>query len=138
MGRTITKQEIAGFDSEEFKGRILEIQTLKEVDKGVKYLSGFKLLGFDTETRPAFRKGSSYGVSLIQLATDETCLLFRLNKIGFPMPLIDLLSNPAILKIGLSLRDDFSSMGRRMKFTPSGFIDLQKLVGEHDIDDISL
>jgi ribonuclease D len=138
MGRTITKEEIAGFDNEEFKGRIFEIQNLKDTDKAVKYLSAFKMLGFDTETRPAFRKGNLYGVSLLQLSTDEACFLFRLNKIGFPDPLISLLSNPGILKIGLSLRDDFSTMSRRIKFTPAGFIDLQKLVGRHDIDDISL
>jgi ribonuclease D len=138
MGLTITKEEIARFDTEEFKGRIFEIQTLEGAKKGVEYLSGFNLLGFDTETRPAFRKGSSYGVSLIQLSTSDDCFLFRLNKIGFPAPLINLLSNPSILKIGLSLRDDFSSMGRRMKFTPDGFIDLQQVAVKHGIDDISL
>jgi ribonuclease D len=138
MGRTITREEIALFNNEEFKGRIFVIQHLNDTDKAVKYLLAFKQLGFDTETRPTFRKGSLYGVSLIQLSTHDTCFLFRLNKIGFPASLIDLLSNADILKIGLSLRDDFSSMSRRMKFTPGGFIDLQKLVGEYGIDDISL
>jgi ribonuclease D len=138
MGRTITKKEIATLDNEEFKGQIVEIQTLKDTDKAVGHLSAFKYLGFDTETRPAFKKGNSYGVSLLQLSTDDACFLFRLNRMGFPLPLIELLSSPCIWKIGLSLHDDFSSMGRRMKFTPAGFLDLQKLVGKHDIDDISL
>jgi ribonuclease D len=138
MGRTITKKEIAAFDNEEFKGKIFEIQTLKDIEEVVSYLDTFKYLGFDTETRPAFRKGNLYSVSLLQLSTNETCFLFRLNKIGFPKPLIELLSNSGTLKIGLSLHDDFSSMSRRMKFTPAGFIDLQKLVGEYGIDDISL
>jgi ribonuclease D len=95
-------------------------------------------LGFDTETRPSFKKGSSNGVALIQLATHDICFLFRLNIIGFPPDLIRLLSNPDMLKIGLSLRDDFHSMGRRMKFIPQGFVDLQNIVTRHDIEELSL
>jgi ribonuclease D len=138
LGRTITKEEIAAFKNEEFKGRIFEIEHRENVNEAIRYLFGFSRLGFDTETRPSFRKGNSHGVSLIQLATDDSCFLFRLNKIGFPAPLIRLLSNPSILKIGLSLRDDFSSMGRRLEFVPAGFLDIQNIVKEHDIDDISL
>ena len=138
MGKTITKEEIAKLDIEEFKGRIREIQTLEDANKAIEYLSKFEMVGFDTETRPAFRKGNTYGVALIQLATDDVCMLFRLNKIGFPPSLIQFLSNPNILKVGLSLKDDFCSMNRRQQFTPAGFIDLQKLVKEHGIDDISL
>ena len=136
--KTITKEEIAKFEIEEFKGRICEIQTLDEANKAIEYLSKFEMVGFDTETRPAFRKGNTYGVALIQLATDDVCMLFRLNKIGFPPSLIQFLSDTNLLKIGLSLKDDFCSMHRRQKFIPAGFIDLQKMVKEHDIEDISL
>ncbi len=138
MGKTITKEEIAQFKTEEFTGQIFEIQTLEEANEAVAYLSKFEMLGFDTETRPAFKKGSVYGVSLIQLATDDICFLFRLNKISFPPSLIKLLSNPQILKIGLSLKDDFLSMGRRMRFVPHGFIDLQTIVKNYGIEEMSL
>ena len=138
MGRSITKEEIATYEVEEFPGQIIVVDKLFDADKAVEFLSGFKMIGFDTETRPAFRKGSIHEVALIQLATDEICYLFRLNIMGFPLSLIRLLSNPEILKIGLSLRDDFSSMGRKLKFTPDGFIDIQKIVHEYDILDISL
>jgi ribonuclease D len=138
LGRAITKEDIAKFDNEEFRGQIIEVQTVDKVAESIRVLSQSKILGFDTETRPAFKKGSSYRVSLIQLSTNDTCFLFRLNKIGFPPELIRLLSDLNPLKIGLSLRDDFLSMSRRMKFTPAGFIDLQKIVAENDIDDMSL
>ncbi len=138
MGKSITKEEIAGLEVEEFNGRIIVVQSLTEAEKAVAYLSSFSRIGFDTETRPAFKKGSVNGVALIQLATDDTCFLFRLNMIGFPECLIQLLANPEIEKIGLSLRDDFTSMGRRMKFTPQGFVDLQSIVNQYDISDISL
>jgi ribonuclease D len=138
MGQTITKETISLFPTEEFTGQIVEIRTIEACEEAVYYLSNFEMLGFDTETRPTFRKGNMNGVALIQLSTNDICFLFRLSITGFPMALIKLLSNPGILKIGLSLRDDFQSMGRRMKFTPQGFVDLQKIVKEHDIEDLSL
>jgi len=136
--RSITKEEIAAFNTEEFNGRIFVIDTPDKADKAVIYLSGFKDLGFDTETRPSFKKGNLNSVALIQLATDNRCYLFRLNKIGISSSLIRLLSNANIRKIGLSLKDDFNTMSRRMKFTPEGFIDLQKMVSEYNIADMSL
>jgi ribonuclease D len=138
VGRSITKEEISALDTEEFKGRIHVVDNLEDSDKAVACLSRSKWIGFDTETRPTFKKGNINSVALIQLATNERCFLFRLNKIGFVPSLLNLLSDQEILKIGLSLRDDFMSMGRRLKFTPRGFIDLQKIVSQHDIEDISL
>ena len=136
--RSITREEIATFDTEEFYGRIFVIDTPEQAEQAVKYLSGFTNLGFDTETRPSFKKGNLNSVALIQLATDERCYLFRLNRVGFSSSLIQLLSDANIMKIGLSLKDDFTTMSRRMKFTPQGFIDLQKIVPKYNIADISL
>jgi len=138
LGKTITKEDVAAYPAEVFNGRIIEIATIDQCEEAVKYLFGFGRLGFDTETRPTFKKGNTNSVSLIQLTTGDTCFLFRTNIIGFPPVLIELLSNPGILKIGLSLQDDFHSMGRRMKFTPQGFIDLQKIIKNYGIEDISL
>jgi ribonuclease D len=138
VGKSITKEEISNFSAEEFTGRIYVVDNPVDSEKAVHYLYRFKMLGFDTETRPSFKKGLLRSVSLVQLSTLDTCFLFRLNGSGFPPALVKLLSNPEVLKIGLSLRDDFLSMSRRMKFTPRGFIDLQKIVQEHGIEDISL
>ena len=136
--RSITKEEIAKFNTEEFEGRIFVVDTQDKTDEAVEYLSGFNNLGFDTETRPTFKKGNMNNIALIQLATDNQCYLFRLNRIGFSPSLIRLLSDAKVRKIGLSLKDDFNSMSRRMKFTPQGFLDLQKIVSDHNIADLSL
>ena len=138
MGQTITKENIAAYPAEKFNGRIEEIRTTDECKKAINYLSGCGILGFDTETRPTFRKGSVNSVSLIQLSTNDTCFLFRVSIFGFSPELIQLLSNPGILKIGLSLLDDFQSMRRRARFTPQGFIDLQNVVKNYNIEDLSL
>ncbi len=136
--KSITKEEIASFPVEEFSGRIIVAQTEKEVEKAVQYLEDLPMVGFDTETRPAYKKGTVRGVALMQLSTDDTCFLIRLNLTDFPPCLIRFLSNPDIKKIGLSLRDDFLSMNRRTKIEPKGFIDLQQIVPAYGIADISL
>jgi ribonuclease D len=138
LEKTITKEEISLFPVEEFAGQICEIKTEKETEDAVDYLSKFEMLGFDTETRPSFKKGHVNGVALIQLSTDDICFLFRLNKIDYSPVLIRLLSNSKTLKIGLSLKDDFQSIRRKMKFTPEGFVDLQKIVSQYGIKDIGL
>ena len=136
--RSIKKEEIAALNTEEFNGSIYVVDTLAKADKAVEYLSGFKNIGFDSETRPTFKKGSLNNVALVQLATNKRCYLFRLNRIDSSSSLIRLLSDENIKKIGLSLKDDFTSISRRMKFVPQGFVDLQKIIQEYDIEDKSL
>ena len=138
MESSITKEDISILEQETFEGRIIVVQSLPEAEKAVKYLSEYSMVGFDTETRPAYKKGAHHSVALIQLSTEDTCFLFRLNMIGFPQCLVDFFSNPNIKKIGLSLRDDFAAINRRQSFMPNGFIDLQTIVQEYGIADISL
>ncbi len=135
---SITKEEIAELPIEEFKGRIFVVLTEKETERAVDYLMKFPLLGFDTETRPSFRKGQRHKVALMQLSTDDTCFLFRLNRIGIPAPLERLLASPEVKKIGLSLRDDFGALRKRSDMEPSNFVDLQNIVGDYGIDAASL
>lgn len=135
---TITKDEIAQLSIEEFPGRIIVVDTVKNADKAVQYLSLFPMIGFDTETRPSFKKGMRYKVALMQLSTDEVCFLFRLNRIGFPSSLKDFLTSRQHMKIGLSLRDDFCAIRRSADIQLENFVDLQQMVGEYGIEDSSL
>jgi ribonuclease D len=136
---TITKEELAGLEPEAFCGRIIVADNALDARKAVEFLSRSAMLGFDTESRPSFRKGSRQTVALVQIATADTCVLFRSNKgHGFYPALVELLTNPDILKIGLSLRDDFNSISRNHHFVPLGFIDLQDMVHNYGIEELSL
>ena len=134
----IEKSEITSMPTVTFPGRIITINTAADVDKVVKALSKEKLLGFDTETRPAFRKGVQYKVSLLQLSTADTCFLIRLCRTGLPDSLVAFLENPEITKVGVSLHDDYQALARRRRFKAGGFFDLQKHVGSFGIDEMSL
>jgi ribonuclease D len=135
---SITKEEIAQLPIEEFAGRIILIDTEKDAEKAVSYLYKFPIIGFDTETRPSFKKGQHNKISLMQISTANTCFLFRLNHIGIPDVLKDFLSDSQVMKIGLSLRDDFGAMNKRVEIKPANFVDLQNMVGAYGIKEASL
>ena len=138
MGLTITKQQIAELDRVVYNGDIIVVDHIAQVKDAVNHLSSKTVIGFDTETKPAFKRGQINNVALLQRATEEECYLFRLNKIGFPEELEDLMSNANVKKIGLSLRDDFAALRKRTGKTPENFIDLQLFVDKFDIEDNSL
>lgn len=121
-----------------FPGRIITIINESDADKAVDYLLTCDILGVDTETRPTFKKGQQHKVALLQVATHDTCFLFRLSDIGLPKSVIHLLEDKQIPKVGLSWHDDLLSLSKREKFTPGYFIDLQNLVGTLGIKDLSL
>lgn len=133
----IIKADIAQMPIELFIGRTIVIHSTSDVEKAVCYLKGFPILGIDTETRPSFAKGKTYDVSLMQVSTEDTCFLFRLNYIGMPNALIELLQSSQ-LKVGLSLKDDIHSLHRKYSFEPNGFLDLQGYVKEMGIEAQSL
>ena len=109
-----------------------------EAEKAVDFLLSRDILGVDTETRPSFKKGETHMVSLLQVSTSDVCFLFRLNHIGITPAILRLLENKAVPMVGLSLHDDMLSLHKRVAFTPGFFIDLQDLVGELGIEDLSL
>lgn len=123
-----------------FDGRIIVIQSEGEAKRAVDYLLTFPRVGIDTETRPTFRPGHQgmNPVSLLQVATDKVCFLFRLTFMGLPDCLVRLLTDTRLQKIGLSLHDDWLQLQRRATFTPQNYIELQEQVKHLGIEDMSL
>lgn len=135
---SIPKDELGALPAAEFSGRIFLIETAADARAALRYLSRCPMVGFDTETRPSFRKGCSHKVSLIQISTEDTCFLFRINKTGFLQPLRDLLESDSVIKIGLSTKDDIHGLNKIEHFEPKNFIELQHYVHEFGITDASL
>ena len=135
---SIEKTELALLPPAQFEGTIVVVQGEKEARKAVAALMKEKVLGFDTETRPSFAKGKSNAVCLVQLSTKQTCFLFRLKDNNCLPLLKPLFEEESILKIGLSLKDDFHAIRKQMEFEPAGFLDLQPYVKDFGIEDNSL
>lgn len=121
-----------------FSGQIHVVDTPWEAEKAVAYLKTCPMLGIDTETRPSFTRGQYHKVSLLQVSSHEHCYLFRLNQMGLTLPIITLLENPGVLKIGLSLKDDFLALHKRAPFEPRGVVELQEYVRLFAIEEKSL
>lgn len=138
LKRTISKEEIKELPKAAFPGQIYVIQTETEVDKAVAYLQSQPILGIDSETRPSFTKGQSHKVALLQISSEDCCFLFRLNMTGLTQPLLNLLEDPAVIKVGLSLKDDFMMLHKRAPFTQHGCVELQEYVRPFGIQDKSL
>ena len=122
----------------QFPGRIIVILTPGETEKAVRYLLSQPILGFDTETRPSFKRGHQYKVSLLQVSTVDTCFLFRLNHTGLTPAIIQLLEDRTVKKIGLSWHDDLNSLNKIGNFKTGSFIEIQDLVRDLGIEDLSL
>lgn len=134
----ISKEELSTLPIEKFSGEIVVIDRLEDIDNILPELEEAPVVGFDTETKPAFQKGQVNRVALLQLATGSRCFLIRISKIGLPDKIKEFLENPSHLKIGLSVKDDFHSLSKLGPFKPAGFIDLQDYVKQFLISDCSL
>lgn len=136
--KSIEKVEMVGMPKVEFSGNIVVVDTLEKANQTILTLSEESIVGFDTETKPSFRKGVINKIALIQLSTDNCAYLIRLNKIGLPDFIVDFLANPDVLKVGLSIKDDFSSLSRRSTIFPESFVELQDYVQKFGIKEKSL
>ena len=133
--RSIDKEEVKDMPKAFFPGQIHVIQTPQEAERAVAYLKQCSILGIDSETRPSFTKGQSHKVALLQISSEEHCFLFRLNLTGLTLPIIMLLENPGVTKVGLSLRDDFMMLHKRAPFEQRACIELQEYVRTFGIQD---
>lgn len=134
----LDKEYIKDLPLVSFPGKIITVNSEREADKAVPFLLSKDILGVDTETRPSFKKGQQHKVSLLQVATEDICFLFRLNYIGMVTSIISLLSNTDVPMVGLSWHDDLAALQKRMEFTPGLFIDIQDIIGDIGIEDKSL
>jgi ribonuclease D len=130
---TISAEELRDYDLSWFKGEIVVVDNPESFREVMPKLMNEKVLGFDTETRPSFRKGHKNKVSLIQLASGNMACLFRINRIGLPDDLAGLLADPGVIKAGVAIHDDIRFLKGIRKFNPDGFVDLQKFVKDFGI-----
>lgn len=134
---SITKEELNELPLGQFDGEIFMIDHPDQVEEAVDFLEDQSIIGFDTETKPAFRKGQFNPVALLQLSTPHQAFLFRLNKIGFPDSLRSLLERENVVKVGAAVHDDLKGLRKLTdSFFPKSFFDLNdelKKVGFHNV-----
>lgn len=135
---SITKEQMSGMPQAVCPTQIIVADTPETALAAAALLSREPIIGFDTETRPSFRKGETHTVALLQLSTLERTYLFRLNRIGMLDEIRALLESESLVKVGLSTKDDFKVLSRIGKLAPAGFVELQTMVRDYGIADGSL
>lgn len=131
--KVVTKESIRELPLIEFSGEIVVVDSNEKMVSACQELAAEKTLGFDTEKRPAFRRGEYFHPALVQLATEKKAFLFQVQKTGFSAPLKTILEDTSILKLGVALRDDLKELNRMSRFSPSGFVELADMAKEKDI-----
>lgn len=134
----IEKEFISALPLLQYEGKIVLVESEAAAKKAVKELSREKILGFDTETRPNFRKGAGYMVSLVQLCGGKCAYLFRLDYCGGVPVLFPLFENPNILKVGVAVKDDVHHLKIRAPFDDAGFVDASKYTRAARIENTGL
>ena len=134
----ISNEQTALLPAVEFRGEIRIVEHERDIAAACKTLAEQPVIGFDTETRPSVRPGVTFRVSLLQLSTPTVCYLFRLNKIPLAKPILQLLEDRRVLKIGADVAGDLRSLRQIRHVRDGGFVDLQGIAPEWGIGEKSL
>ncbi|MDD2236992.1 MAG: 3'-5' exonuclease domain-containing protein 2 [Kiritimatiellae bacterium] len=124
LTRKLSHEDINALSLRSYQGVIHFIRDSEEVDKAVEKICQDHVLGFDIESKPCFRKGEKNPPALLQLAGSDGVYIFRLIDLLLPESLCRLLADPAIVKCGVALHDDFKDLNSLREFEPAGFVDL--------------
>ena len=130
---SIDKASINRLPLAKFEGKVSIIKTAREAKVTVAELMKLNTLGFDTETRPSFRKGKIHNPSLVQFSSYKKAYLFQINLIDTLKPLIPLLTSKKTVKVGIAIRDDIKGLQEIMSFNPGGFTEIADLTSRLDI-----
>ena len=128
--REISKEALAELPIQRYEGRIVLLENISEAEKVLKNLLQDEVLGFDTETRPAFKPGESYLPSLVQLAAADAVYLFQVQRHDFSAVLREVFSN-ANAKAGVSVADDLKNLRKLFEFHDANVVDLGKVAKSH-------
>ncbi len=135
---TISNDEVAALEAVHFDGAIEIVDSIEQLERVCKVLSAESMIGFDTETRPSFKAGVTNKIALMQLSTKHHCYLVRLNRLPLARPLVAILQNEQVKKVGADVKNDIAGLQKLRHFAPRGFIDLQNEVVKYGIEDKSL
>ena len=119
-----SKEEINDLPIHRYEGPVRIIRSQEELEAAMEHLRTQSVLGFDTESRPAFRKGKYYPPSVVQLAAADAVYIIQLTWLPLGDTLAGLLADPAVLKVGAAIHDDIKELQKLHEFTPDGIVDL--------------
>jgi len=129
--REISREEMAALPIRRYEGEVVLVQSRSHLERAVADIHAERVVGWDTETRPAFRPGESYLPSLVQVATARTVYLFQLPKMDVSGEVAGFFGAEAILKVGISVADDLHKLKMVFPLEPASVLDAGKVARRH-------
>ena len=124
LPRAITREELAALPIQRYDGEVNVVADPAALEHAREEIRAEQIVGFDTETRPAFRKGESYLPCLMQVATARKVYLFQLSRVDCSAAVAELLGSPTIVKTGIGLGYDLGQLKRLLPFDAAAVLDL--------------
>jgi len=125
---TIYSEEVNQLELNAYNGEIVVVNNLSAVTAAFEEINKNNVVGFDTETKPMFKKGEYNPVALLQIAIPDKVFIVRINNTGLNIDILRFFENKNIKKIGVALTDDIKDLQKLKDFVPRGFLQLNKLV----------
>jgi ribonuclease D len=138
LQREISRETMLELPIRRYEGEILLVETVQALERAAADIFQEESIGFDTETRPAFRKGESHPPALAQVATARAVYLFPLQRLDFSGTLGELLAEKAIVKAGVALAEDLRQLQSLFAFEPAGVTDLGHAAKRHGLKQTGL
>jgi ribonuclease D len=131
--REISREAMLELPIRRYEGEIRLVESAQALERAAADIFQEEALGFDTETRPAFRKGESHPPALAQVATARAVYLFPLQRLDFSATLGEMLAEKAIVKAGVALADDLRQLQGLFAFEPAAVTDLGHVAKRHGL-----
>lgn len=131
---SISHEEITQLPLRAFSGKVIVVTTPAAAPRVFDEIQEHGVVGFDTETRPSFRKGEIHIVSLMQIAIPGKVFLVRLKHTGVLPEMITFLENDKVIKAGVGVRDDVKALHKLRRFQAAGFEELSVLARQAGLE----
>jgi ribonuclease D len=138
LPREISREAMLELPIRRYEGEIVLVESAQALERAAADLFQEEAIGFDTETRPAFRKGESHPPALAQAATARAVYLFPLQRLDFSGTLGELLAERAVLKAGVALAEDLRQLQSLFAFQPASVMDLGHAARGHGLKQTGL
>jgi ribonuclease D len=124
---SITVEELNALPLKAFGGKVALLTEASKLAAAAREIEKHGIVGFDTETRPSFKRGQVNKVALLQLALPSKVFLIRVQQTGLPEELVSVFENERIVKAGVAIRDDIKALQKVSRFHPVSFVELSTL-----------
>lgn len=130
----ISREELNALPVRRYEGPVTFVDTPALLFAALSDIRSERVVGFDTETRPAFRKGESYLPSIAQVATAKMVYVLPLRYPDTHGVLAEMLEAPGIAKAGVALAYDLRTLKQLFPFTEKSIIDLGMVAKRRDYE----